>query len=90
MDVIAPALSVVFEMMSIVAWVAFGVTLAIGIAYYAFLFTYYKKNLETKTGVSVKTKAFRAAIAIGIALILIIVLLIVSPYLQGIFAGRVV
>lgn len=90
MDVLAPALSVIFEMMSVVAWVAFALTIAIGIAYYAFLLTYYKKYLETKTGVSVKTKALRAAIVLGIALILIVVVLVVSPYLQGIFAGRVV
>ena len=90
MDVLAPALSVVFEMLGVVAWVALGVTLAIGIAYYAFLFTYYKRNLQSKTGISVKTKAIRAAVALAIALVLIVVLLVVSPIVQEIYAGRVV
>jgi len=90
MDTLAPALAIVFEILTVLMRFAFGAVAVIAAIYFAYLFTYYKKHLKKGIGISVKEKASKAFVKFGICLVLIMVAAFVFPILQGIYAGRVV
>lgn len=90
MDTLAPALAIVFEILTVLTRFALGIVAAIAIAYYIYLFTYYKKHLEKGIGISTAVKAKRASVIFGICIVLILVGAFVFPMLQGIYAARVV
>lgn len=90
MDTLAPALAIVFEILTVLTRFAFGIVAAIAVAYYVYLFTFYKKHLEKGIGISVRTKACKALVIFGICIVLILIASFVCPILQGIFAARVV
>lgn len=85
-----PTLVVGFDILSVLMWFALGITAAIAIAYFVYLFTYYKKHLEKGTGISVQTKAKKAAIILGICFAVIIAGAIACPILQGVFQAKIV
>ena len=59
-------------------------------AYFTYLFTYYKKHLEKGIGIPAQTKAKKAAVSFGICLAVIVVFAIACPLLQGVFAAKIV
>ncbi len=91
MDTLAPALAIVFEILTVLARFMLGFAAAIAVAYFAYLFTYYKKHLEKGIGVSVQIKAKRAGVIFGVVLVLLIAAAaVVCPMLQAMYAARVV
>lgn len=90
MDTLAPALAIVFEILTVLTRVALGIVAAIAIAYYIYLFTYYKKHLERGIGIRTSEKAKKASIIFGACIVLILVGAFVFPILQGVYAARVV
>lgn len=90
MDTLAPALAIVFEILAVLMRVVLGVVCAIAVAYYGYLFTYYKKHLEKGIGISVQTKAKKASIIFGICLVLVLIVAFVCPMLQEMYAARIV
>jgi len=90
MDTLAPALAIIFEILTVLMRFALAVVAVICIAYFTYLFTYYKKHLEKGIGISVNAKAKKAAVIFGGCLVIIIVLSFLFPILQGIYAARVI
>lgn len=85
-----PALVVGFDVLSVLTWFALGITAVIAVAYFTYLFTYYKKHLEKGIGIPAQTKAKKAAVSFGICLAVIVVFAIACPLLQGVFAAKIV
>lgn len=85
-----PALAVGFDVLSVLTWFALGITAVIAVAYFTYLFTYYKKHLEKGIGVSAETKAKKAVVTFGICLVVIVVCAIAWPLLQSMFAAKIV
>lgn len=90
MDRLAPALAIVFEILSVLVWVALGIVVAIAVIYYIYLFTYYRKHLEKGIGISAKAKAYKAAVIFGICIVLAVIGSIAFPMLQAMYASRVI
>ena len=85
-----PALVVGFDVLSVLTWFALGITAVIAVAYFTYLFTYYKKHLEKGIGIPVQAKAKKAAVSFGICLAVIVFFAIACPLLQNMFAAKIV
>lgn len=85
-----PALVVGFNILTVLMWFALGVTIIIAVAYFVYLFTYYKKHLEKGIGISTQKKAKKAAVTFGICLVLIVAGAVICPFLQNMFAAQIV
>lgn len=85
-----PALVVGFEVLTVLMWSALAIVAVIAVAYFTYLFTYYKKHLEKGIGISVQAKAKKAAIIFGICSVLIALGAIACPMIQGIFEAKIV
>lgn len=85
-----PALVVGFDILSVLMWFALGITVVIAVAYYTYLFTYYKKHLEKGFGISTQEKAKKAAVTFGICLAVIVAGAVICPILQNVFASQIV
>lgn len=85
-----PALAVALDAVTLLMWFTLAIVAAIAIAYFIYLFTYYKKHLKKGIGISTQTKVKKAAVIFGICLVIIAIGAVVCPLLQGMVEMRIV